>query len=141
MAESDASLLRAYFDAANRGDWAATMPYLADDVVLLVAFEAPDGGTYTHAGPVSRWFGDWFARFAPGYEMTIEDITRHGDCMLATVRHRGVGRASGVPVQALFYNVFRIADDRIKRIELYTERGAALRAVGLPAEEAAPSRD
>jgi hypothetical protein len=61
--------------------------------------------------------------------------------MLATVRHRGVGRASGVPVQALFYNVFRIADDRIKRIELYTERGAALRAVGLPAGEAAPSRD
>jgi ketosteroid isomerase-like protein len=141
MSETEIELVRRYLELGNQRDWHAAAACWSDDVELVVAFDSPDAGTYRRKEPVGRWFRDWLARFAPGYEMTIEECTANQERTLTTLRHRGVGRMSGVPVEGLFHCMMCVRDGLITRIEIYRDRNPALRAAGLPAAQAAPSRD
>jgi ketosteroid isomerase-like protein len=129
-------ILHRLFELGAQRDWQAVAEYWTDDVELIVAFESPEPEHYRGKEPCGRWFRDWFARFAPDYDMTIEELFERDSVALLTVHHRGVGRASGVPVEATFYCVYRLADGRISRNELYTDRDAAARSAGIVIGEA-----
>jgi ketosteroid isomerase-like protein len=134
-----ADVVRRVFELGNQRDWEAVLELWADDIELIAAFESPEPEIVRGKEACGRWFRDWFARFAPDYEMTIEEFLERDDVALARVHHRGVGRASGVPVEGTFHCVYRILDGRIARQELYTDRDVAFRSAGIPAGEAAPS--
>jgi ketosteroid isomerase-like protein len=54
-----------------------------------------------------------------------------GDQVLAEVRLRAVGRASGIPVERTTWNVFLLRDGKAASGRVYTSKDDALRAVGL----------
>jgi ketosteroid isomerase-like protein len=49
---------------------------------------------------------------------------------VATVRLRGRGRASGIEIDARFYDVYTLQDKKIVRMDQFTDRSEALDAIG-----------
>jgi ketosteroid isomerase-like protein len=129
----NADVVRRYFDAANRGDFASAMALYSPDVVLVVpdSLMPKQAGTIDGQKAVGEWFDDWFRSFARGYRFEIEEILAAGERVVATARHRGRGRASEAPLDWSLAYVFTIRGTEIVRLEIYGELGAALEAAGL----------
>jgi ketosteroid isomerase-like protein len=125
-------VVRRYFDAASRGDFASAMAAYSDDVVLVVPDNvvAAKSGTITGRDAVGEWFADWFRSFAKGYRFTIETMQDAGERVVLSARHSGSGRASGVPMDWSIAYVFTIREGRIARLELYEDLDSALAAAG-----------
>ena len=73
-----------------------------------------------------RWKGEW-----DDYQLTPEEFVDMGDCVVATVRLRGRGRASGIEIDARFYDLYTLRDSKIVRMDQFTEQSEALEAAGL----------
>ena len=73
-----------------------------------------------------RWKGEW-----DDYELIPEELADMGDRVVATVRLRGRGRASGIEIDARFYDVYTLRDRKIVRMDQFAEQSEALEAVGL----------
>ena len=80
---------------------------------------------------VGRWFGDWFRAFGKDYRFDVEETRSVRDRVLAVVRHRGHGRSSGVAVEQTTMNLYTLRGAKVARVEVYSERADALKAVGL----------
>jgi ketosteroid isomerase-like protein len=74
---------------------------------------------------LERWKGEW-----DDYELIPEDFADIGDRVVATVRLRGRGRASGIEIDARFYDVYTLREGKIVRMDQFAERSEALHAVG-----------
>jgi ketosteroid isomerase-like protein len=74
---------------------------------------------------LERWKGEW-----DDYELIPEELADMGDRVVATVRLRGRGRASGIEIDARFYDVYTLRDGKIVRMDQFTERSEALAAAG-----------
>jgi ketosteroid isomerase-like protein len=73
-----------------------------------------------------RWKSEW-----DDYELIPEGFVDLGDRVVATVRFRARGRASGVEVDARLYDVYTLRDGKIVRMDQFTDRSEALEAAGL----------
>ena len=76
---------------------------------------------------------DW-ERWASAFEelnVTFEEIIDAGDQVLVVAHHQGRGRASGVEVDARFYEVYTLRGGKVSRVDEYAEREEALEAAGL----------
>jgi ketosteroid isomerase-like protein len=128
--QANVEIVREYFAATNRRDFASAMDAYGEDVVLIVRGLLPDG-TFSGREAVGRWFGDWFSAFGPGYHFDLEEVRGVGERVFATASHRGSGRLSGVPVGSFTAYAFTVRAGKITRVELYADRADALSAVGL----------
>jgi ketosteroid isomerase-like protein len=61
----------------------------------------------------------------------VEELIDAGDQVLATIREREVGRASGAPVEVTTLAVFTLADGKVTQLQVFDDRQQALEAVGL----------
>ena len=100
---------------------------LADpDIVWNPAEESASQGHDAVRASLVRWKGEW-----DDYEVRPEEFEHLGDRVVAAVCLRGRGRASGIEVDALFYDVYTIRDGKIVRMDQFTQRSEALEAAGL----------
>ena len=65
------------------------------------------------------------------YRLMPEEFVDMGDRVVVTVRLGGRGRGSGVEIDARFYDVYTLRDNKIVRMDQFTERSEALAAAGL----------
>jgi ketosteroid isomerase-like protein len=87
--------------------------------------ESPAEGHEAVRASLERWKGEW-----EDYELIAEELADMGDRVIATVRLRGRGRASGIEIDARFFDVYTLRDKKIVRMDQFTERSEALEAVG-----------
>jgi ketosteroid isomerase-like protein len=100
---------------------------LADpDIVWNPAEESASQGHDAVRASLVRWKGEW-----DDYEVRPEEFEHLGDRVVAAVALRGRGRASGIEVDALFYDVYTVRDGKIVRMDQFTQRSEALEAAGL----------
>jgi ketosteroid isomerase-like protein len=129
VSQENVEIVREYFEATNRRDFASAMDAYTEDVVLVVTGLLPDG-TFSGREAVGRWFGDWFSAFGPEYHFDVLEAKEVGERVFAKARHSGRGRASGIAVDASTAYVFAIHAGKITRVELYADRAEALKAMG-----------
>ena len=65
--------------------------------------------------------------------MDVEQIIDAGDQVVAVVHERATGRGSGLEVDQHLAQVLTIQDGRVVRIESFTDRADAVKALGLEA--------
>jgi ketosteroid isomerase-like protein len=83
-----------------------------------------------HAG-VRQFFRAWLGPFE-SYHAQAEDFIDAGERVVVRCRQGGRGKQSGVEVEmASFWQVYRLEDGLIVRIDVYRNEQAALEAVGL----------
>ena len=117
----------------NRGDYAASIAELAEEIEWDTSAAVPDGDLYRGREAVlGLWRGlaDRWDDFRIVPERWIE-----GDgvvLMLGTLIARGT--ESGVPVEGTWDQVWHLAGDEPVRCENHSDRAAAWRSSGLPLE-------
>ena len=77
-------------------------------------------------GFLRNWLETW-----DDWELEVEALHDAGDKVVAIMRQRGRSKASGLPVDMAFGQVWTIRDGKLARMEMYADPGEALEAAGL----------
>jgi ketosteroid isomerase-like protein len=94
----------------------------------------PDGAVRRGPQAVREFFRDWIDQWdEPDTEWQLE-LTR-SDTVLALVTTRGRGRASGVPVELSFAQVWTFRDGQPARMVLYADPDKGRQAAGAAPRE------
>ena len=64
-------------------------------------------------------------------DFDIQELIDAGDQVLAVIREREIGRASGVPVETTHLVVWTLANGKVTRLQVFDDRAEALEAAGL----------
>jgi ketosteroid isomerase-like protein len=117
----------------------ATAAYLAHDNEAALALYDPDieiqGGfdgsaVYRGLSGVREYYSDWLGAIdLSGLE--VEEWIDAGDDVIATFRHWGEGKLSGVPVEQRRSDVWTVRNGKLWRMRSFASRDEALKAVGL----------
>jgi ketosteroid isomerase-like protein len=75
---------------------------------------------------MAAWQGAW-----DDWKLEVEELHPAGDKVVAIVRQRGRAKATGMPVDMHFGQVWTFRDGKQVRMEMYSTPEEALRAAGL----------
>ncbi len=136
MSQENVELVRGIYNAVDRRDDVSPYEVYAEDIVWDVS-HVPYGHLLTrpvfhgHAG-VRQFWHEMVAGFGV-WDLEVEEIVDAGDRVLAVVRDRAVGRASGVPVQSGHIAVWTLSGGKVIRLQTFEsdDRKRALEATGL----------
>jgi ketosteroid isomerase-like protein len=87
-------------------------------------YAGPEGANQFNAEWADAW-DDW--------ELEVEDFIDAGEDVVAIVNQRGRSKATGIPVEMRFAQVWTLRDGRAIRMQMYASTEEAVRSVGLPA--------
>jgi ketosteroid isomerase-like protein len=133
MSEQNVELARTACEAWITGDLDAMFEDWHRDVVWdTTHFEGwVESKVYRGRDEVRRFLEEWRATWnAESYEASFE-VLDAGDQVVVFWSQRMAGRGSGAPVKLNSAQVLTIRDASVRRVDNYTARGEALKAVGL----------
>jgi ketosteroid isomerase-like protein len=133
MSQENVEVVRRLLDAFNRLDAGAVRELWITDAEWRPAFIGGgliEGAVFRGHDGVSE-FGRIQAE--PWERVSADPVTIRdlGERALVQVQLRAVGRASGVPVNRITWNVFELRDGKVADGRVYTTEREALDAVGL----------
>ncbi len=102
------------------------LPHADPGIVWNPIEELPTQGHDAVRASLAHWKAEW-----DDYRLMPEEFVDMGDRVVVTVRLGGRGRGSGVEIDARFYDVYTLRDNKIVRMDQFTERSEALAAAGL----------
>jgi len=109
-----------------------------DDECEVHDHDIMDAGEYRgHAG-FTRWLEDWATAWSK-FRMQVEEFIDAGDHVIAVVRIKATGRASGVSVERQDALLCTVRDSKITRLDYYNNKAQALEAGGLSEHDARSS--
>jgi ketosteroid isomerase-like protein len=134
MSQENVEILKAGFEAYNRGDWDAWLQHMARGFEMDMS---------RAVGPVSgiltldqlRRSQVEFAEYWESVRIEPQEFIEAGDLVVVPWAMHGRGR-DGIELVARATFVFTIRNGAIERITLYQEREEALEAAGLSEQDA-----
>ena len=125
-------LLKRGYEAFNRGDLDTAFELLDPEIEWVNDERVPFAGTYRGHDELRALFRDQQEVFG---EITMEpiEVFETGDQVVAFVRQRARGQASGAAVEITVGHLWTIRNGRAVRWQGFPEREKALEAAGLPA--------
>jgi uncharacterized protein len=130
MSQENLAIVRHGHEAFRDSHEDAIFEYLHADVDWIPAEELLDAKTWHGHDGVRRFFQllrEAFGDF--GWEP--QEFVDHGDHVIVATRFLAAGRGSGVPVEAMTYNVWTLRHGKAVRVRGYLSRSDALEAAGL----------
>jgi ketosteroid isomerase-like protein len=135
MSSENVELVRGAWDAWERGDMEALFEFYDPTIVWDQTHYAQAldfGGVYHGHDGIKQFFRRWLAPFDEFYAHA-EEFLDAGEAIVVRVRQGGRGKTSGATVEMpIYWQVYRLRDGRVVRIEVFTTRREAFDAVGLP---------
>jgi ketosteroid isomerase-like protein len=131
MSEENVEIVRAGYDAFNRGDLEANLAALDPAVEWWPAADEPITEPYRGHDGYRTLVGE-IREYVPDLQAEIEECFAVGDRVVTCLRFWGRGRDSGAPVELRETNVARFRAGKIVEVREYRERAEALSEVGLP---------
>ena len=131
MSQENIDVVRQMIDAFNRGDVPAVIAAFDENCELYEPPEMPDTpapGFRGHDG-IREWMTN--LREVVGVRFEPTSLTTSGDVVLSGLTARGVGQASGVPIEWTTFAVVHLRDGKIARSQAFLGRDEALEAAGL----------
>ncbi|MEA2332523.1 MAG: uncharacterized protein QOH58_2661 [Thermoleophilaceae bacterium] len=112
--------------------WAATgeIRAHADFVWDVSRLGWPDRQIYPGAEGAMQFLAEW-ADAWDGWEIEVEDYNDAGERVVAIVNQRGRSKATGIPVEMRFAQVWTFRDGRAIRMQMYASPEEAMEAVRL----------
>jgi uncharacterized protein len=127
MPQENVEVVRELWDAYSRGDIDRVIALSDPYVVLVTLEEGPLYGPDAVRANYARWMEAWEEE----PETAVEEVIGSGDHVLVIACFQGRGRGSGVRVEQRLYEVYTLRNGRILRVDEFSDRAAALAAVGL----------
>ena len=111
-------------------DFETALSTFHEDVVIRRMPPLPDPRSAKGREGVLEVIADWIEDF-DDFEMRGEEYVDAGDYVIVQVIQSARGGGSGVPVEGTFWFVYEVADDKVRRLEMYATRSQAHAAAGL----------
>jgi ketosteroid isomerase-like protein len=127
MSQENVEIVRRFYEAISRGDYAGALARLAPDVVYGVLQEGPSHGPDAVRAMWDRWESEW----QEGGTTVPEEFIDAGDRIVVAVHESGRARGSGIEVDVRVFNVFTLRGGKVVRKVELTKRSEALEAAGL----------
>ncbi len=127
MSEENVETVRGIYAAYDRGDLDAVVAQLHPDVL---ACAHPIGEKYEGREGFLRFIANWTDQFEE-FQQIPEEFIDAGDRVVVRIHQKGRGKGSGVPVEAHFWLVHLLDDDKNRRVDLFDDEARALEAAGL----------
>jgi ketosteroid isomerase-like protein len=134
MSQENVELTHRATDAFNRRDLDALLAVMDDDVEIAPRFVAMEGRYHGHEG-VLRWQQDLYDVF-PDWHAEPLEVRDFGDFTMETVRIRGHGGGSRVPVDQVIWLVGEWHNGKLVRFSSHYSEAEALEAAGLSEQDA-----
>jgi ketosteroid isomerase-like protein len=133
MSRENVEVVRRIYDAVARRDSDTPFELYADDVVWDVSGWRPGAlmartQYHGHAGVREVW-RETLAIWSE-VDFEVYELLDVGDRVLAALREREVGRASGVPIEATHAAVWTLAGGKVVRLQVFDDREQALAVIG-----------
>jgi ketosteroid isomerase-like protein len=90
----------------------------------------PDQQIYTGLEGAMQFNAEW-ADAWDGWELEVEDYLDAGERVVVIINQRGRAKATGIPVDMRFAQVWSFRDGQAIRMQMYASTDDALDAVGL----------
>ena len=126
MSQENVEIVRRVFEAYERDGVSGGIAAMDPEVVWHPADEAPQHGIDAAIAYMRRWEAEW-----EDLSTVPEEFIDAGEIVFVAVRFAGRGKASGVEVDALVYELYTLREGKIVRMDEFTERAEALAAAGL----------
>jgi ketosteroid isomerase-like protein len=91
----------------------------------------PDQQLYRGVEGANQFNAEW-ADAWDDWELEVEDYLDAGERIVVIINQRGRSKATGVPVDMRFAQVWTLRDGQAIRMQMYASVEEALEAVGLP---------
>jgi ketosteroid isomerase-like protein len=90
----------------------------------------PDQQVYQGVDGMLDFLAEWVSAW-DDWELEMDVLHDAGEKVVAVMRQRGRSKVTGMLVEMSFAQVFTVGDEKQTRMDMYSDVGAALRAVGL----------
>ena len=90
----------------------------------------PERQAYEGIAGAEAFLRDWTAAWED-WELELDALQDAGNRVIGLVRQRGRSRSAGMLVEMSFAQVWTVRDGKETRMEMFSDREEALRAVGL----------
>ena len=131
MSQENVEVVRQQFRALELGGVDAAAAFWHPEIEWrAVVGAADDVGVMKGRDALRRYYSDWTDTFDELRAVVDEVIFAQQDELVASVRHTGRGRASGVPTDGRYYVACIVRDGQIVTGREYGTRHQALAAVG-----------
>jgi ketosteroid isomerase-like protein len=135
MSQENVEIVRAVYERWNEGDLRASVDVFDPKVLLVVPSgwgpNLSEGGTHLGTEAIAAYTREFLLGTWAELTMEADEIEAAGECVLASVRVRGVGRTSGVPAEMHYFQLWSFRGRKVIRFESFRERAEALEAAGL----------
>jgi ketosteroid isomerase-like protein len=132
MSEENVEIVKRAVAALNERDIDRYLAGCTEDIEVRTPL-APVSGVYKGPDDVRRYFAD-IQDTSPDFRLELERVEAIGAVrVLAFLRVTGSWRASGIPAAAgrPTTNLYDLLDGKIRRVQIFLDRGEALEAAGL----------
>ena len=123
-------MVRAGYEAFNRGDMEGAMAMLHPDIVWWPAADEPFTDPYRGHDGYRRLVAG-IREAVPDLQIEVEELFVAGGQVVVCLRFWATGRDSGVPVEIRETHVARLCDGKVIELREYREKDVALEEVGL----------
>ena len=134
MSQENVDVVRRIYDAAARRDDSTPFEFYAEEIVWdltntrrAVLFTQ---AVYHGHGGVRQAWRETLGAFGE-VDFDVTELIAAGDQVVATLRERVVGRASGAPAETTHAAVWTLADGKVTRLEVFDNPRQALESAGL----------
>jgi len=135
MSQENAEIVQRIYDAVTQRDIVTPYEFYAEDIVWDVSNWRVVGmglkPVYRGHEGVRECWREILSVFGE-VDFEVEELIDAGDDrVLAVIREREIGRASGVPVKTTHLAVWRLAEGKVAQMQIFDSRQQALEAAGL----------
>jgi ketosteroid isomerase-like protein len=131
VADDNIELVRHALDLYNAGDVDAFVDLFTDDGEVETDPRFPEGGTFSGRESVRRFIAGLHQGWQGGSAVTLKEMRRAGDSVLADWSWHAKGERSGIDVSSDWFGLWTLRDGRITRLRFFYDRAEALEAAGL----------
>ncbi|WP_410620937.1 nuclear transport factor 2 family protein [Amycolatopsis sp. cmx-8-4] len=114
---SHVDVIRAHYDASDRGDLPGMLAPLGPDTTWTEAAGFPYAGTYTGPDEVQQHVFEAIGRDWDGYRFTLADLLDAGDTVVGVGTYTGTHRGTGKSFTARVAHVWRFAAGAVASFE------------------------
>jgi ketosteroid isomerase-like protein len=111
----------------GRGNYRAGLELYDPDMTLEVHNPIPDAGVYEGLSGLQSYMRRFLATWDE-YETRALDVEADGDRVVVQVHHGGLGRASGVRTEMVYFTVWTFQGDRVVRVDIAQDRDPAVQS-------------
>jgi ketosteroid isomerase-like protein len=129
MGEQSREVVQRMYDAAARGDVAAMLDTMADDIEWHEAEGMPYGGVYRGGEAVMANVLGPINADVDGFTITTEEFIVSGDTVAVIARYTGTGQSTGKPLDAAVTHVWDVRGDKIGRFRQFADTAKFLEVV------------